>query len=705
MDEDQDTGGKPASVAPAANQSMEVDMETDLQGATGHGASVAPGAMCSNGSRDTEATNPSDAKCEHAELEPNKVDESDDTMWEREDTGKGKGKGKGGDRGHELESNKVDESDDAMWEREDTGKGKGKGKGGDRGHRKNRGKKWENSFLCFNCWATTHTMDRCPHPLFCSKCGSDTHTAQVCDVAKGASGGIKIGQCFNCGAKDHGLKQCPHPLYCTFCGKFGHTFNVCFKKDPALKQQKLSQKAKETKETKENHEGATTEQNGEAPTEGATTEQNGEAPAAAEEPVQDLLGFARNNKSMDFMEQLRMLCESEDNQAPPPAAKAIKVAKQRPRWLKHVAKASANGTVATDGRAPVKASAPSEETSTSTSAAAEATAAGGAICPSVPSAGAAESSGLAQEPSNPWATGVWKPLCYNCKSDQHSVKQCPKPLFCTLCKSFGHTANRCKTCHNCGGRHLLSKCPKPIVCTHCGLAGHTANKCNQREKRKAEPESEDVRAAKKAKLDCTYAARIKGFAADCTDMDVQTLVKELGILPVGAEVYILAGQIRECIVLCAGEEARNAMVRALNQRLPAPVPLLVAQALGGPELNALYPAIEALMPMPKASADWKAPSKPLWEEMWQESVTQPDDSPKREEPSGGAADNVPEGPEAQKPLQAPLEPTGNAAENVPPGVQQSSANPFEPLAPGSAAEKQETVDETVPESNGDAPYW
>jgi len=47
-----------------------------------------------------------------------------------------------------------------------------------------------------------------------------------------------------------------------------------------------------------------------------------------------------------------------------------------------------------------------------------------------------------------------------------------------LCKNPGHTANRCKRCHNCGGYHLLSECTKPRVCSKCHKEGHTANVCH-----------------------------------------------------------------------------------------------------------------------------------------------------------------------------------------------------------------------------------
>eukprot|EP00668_Euglena_longa_P048422 GGOE01065490.1.p1 GENE.GGOE01065490.1~~GGOE01065490.1.p1 ORF type:complete len:738 (-),score=189.06 GGOE01065490.1:255-2408(-) len=130
--------------------------------------------------------------------------------------------------------------------------------------------------------------------------------------------------------------------------------------------------------------------------------------------------------------------------------------------------------------------------------------------------------------------------CFNCGSSEHTAKMCPEPLFCTLCKNRGHTANKCKRCHNCGGYHLLSECTKPRVCSRCHREGHTSNVCNASEgkgeasaaraKEAAVAPAEDQAASKAA--DTRAAPEEPPPASDppSGDAEVNRILGQLGLL-------------------------------------------------------------------------------------------------------------------------------------------------------------------------------
>eukprot|EP01004_Peranema_trichophorum_P002452 NODE_1509_length_1924_cov_86.608551_g1279_i0.p1 GENE.NODE_1509_length_1924_cov_86.608551_g1279_i0~~NODE_1509_length_1924_cov_86.608551_g1279_i0.p1 ORF type:complete len:519 (+),score=144.62 NODE_1509_length_1924_cov_86.608551_g1279_i0:61-1617(+) len=69
--------------------------------------------------------------------------------------------------------------------------------------------------------------------------------------------------------------------------------------------------------------------------------------------------------------------------------------------------------------------------------------------------------------------------CFNCGGEDHTVKDCQEKLYCTVCNKDGHTANKCKRCHNCGGHHMLKECQLPRQCKQCGSSKHTANVCTE----------------------------------------------------------------------------------------------------------------------------------------------------------------------------------------------------------------------------------
>eukprot|EP00668_Euglena_longa_P014362 GGOE01018347.1.p1 GENE.GGOE01018347.1~~GGOE01018347.1.p1 ORF type:complete len:706 (-),score=118.82 GGOE01018347.1:246-2117(-) len=337
--------------------------------------------------------------------------------------------------------------------------------------------------LCYNCWSRLHMVDHCPHPLFCSKCGGDNHTAQVCEVTK--RGQEPIGSCYNCGATDHSVKKCPHSLFCTFCERPGHTRNVCWREDPARKSQHTSRREKQQ----------------------AAASNPVETGAGEVPPEVDILSILRSKKGPkkqqnadDFMDLLRRCCEQLDSVGfPVPAA-------EHPQAM---------------GDEDV--SIPGEDA--------------------------------------PLAPGERHTRCYNCRSSDHVARNCPKKLFCTRCQKEGHTANRCKTCHNCGGYHLLSQCPKPIVCTGCHQAGHTVNKCKKR---------------------LWKGATVTGFDATATAGAMLQALQQTGALAAKMEVIPVPGHTPLCVVLSPSADERDAFVTALNEHLP-----LVANIADAEEIAAL----------------------------------------------------------------------------------------------------------------------
>lgn len=57
------------------------------------------------------------------------------------------------------------------------------------------------------------------------------------------------------------------------------------------------------------------------------------------------------------------------------------------------------------------------------------------------------------------------------------------PVFCRRCRSYGHTAEKCKICSNCGeSSHELKDCVHPKRCNLCFQFGHLYARCPQRGK-------------------------------------------------------------------------------------------------------------------------------------------------------------------------------------------------------------------------------
>eukprot|EP00079_Xenopus_tropicalis_P019878 XP_012810095.1 PREDICTED: zinc finger CCHC domain-containing protein 3-like [Xenopus tropicalis] len=68
------------------------------------------------------------------------------------------------------------------------------------------------------------------------------------------------------------------------------------------------------------------------------------------------------------------------------------------------------------------------------------------------------------------------------------------PDFCRRCKQYGHLADGCVLCQNCGKTgHEFKSCPLPRKCNFCFQGGHLYAACPER---KAKPEEVDVAVGK-----------------------------------------------------------------------------------------------------------------------------------------------------------------------------------------------------------------